>query len=392
VRLTYPWLLVLTLGFTETVSWGVLYYAFGVFVEPMEAELGWSRGQMTGAFSLALIVLAFAGVAAGQWLDRRGPRLLMTTGSVLGVGLVLLWSQVRDLGSFYLLWTLMGVCWSATLYSPAFATVTAWFRERRTEALTVVTLMAGLASTIFLPVTAWLVSALGWRSALVALAGILAVATILPHALVLRRAPAHEEHHEASLSLGDALRHPSFRWLALGFLCYALASGVNVHLVPYLSGRGFTLGAAATIAGLVGATQVVGRMFLAPLERRVEPTTLVAGVYALQPIALAVLLLFSAPFAPFLFVVLYGAGRGADTLVRNTTVARLYGARRFASIQGVLGLFITLGLAAGPVGLGALYDRLGGYELGFWLVAGASVVAVVAVTWGTRIGRQASDR
>src|SRR6185503_13754909 len=113
--------------------------------------------------------------------------------------------------------------------------------------------------------------------------------------------------------------------------------------------------------------------FLAPLERRVAATTLVAGVYALQPIALAVLVLFTGPLAPFVFVVLYGA-------------------RRFASIQGVLGLFITLGLAVGPVGLGALYDRLGGYELGFWLVAGASVVAVGAVTWGTRIGRPASER
>jgi MFS family permease len=384
VRLTYPWLLVLTLGFTETVSWGVLYYAFGVFVEPMEAELGWSRAQMTGAFSLALIVLAFAGVAAGQWLDRRGPRLLMTAGSVLGVALVLVWSQVRDLTSFYALWIAMGVCWSATLYSPAFATVTAWFRERRTEALTVVTLMAGLASTIFLPVTAWLVSALGWRSALFALAGILAVTTILPHALVLRRAPVHEEQHEASLSLGEALRHPSFRWLALGFLCYALANGVNVHLVPYLSGRGFTLGAAATIAGLVGATQVVGRIFLAPLERRASPSAIVAGVYGLQPMALAILLLVAGPIGVFAFVALYGAGRGADTLVRNTAVARMYGPRRFASIQGVLGLFITLGLAAGPVSLGAIYDRAGAYEPGLWAICAMSVVAMIAVVWATR--------
>ena len=391
-RLSYPWLLVLTLGFTETVSWGVLYYAFSVFLQPMQAELGWTRAQLTGAFSLALIVLAVAGVAVGQWLDRRGPRLLMTAGSVLGVALVLAWSRTADLVSFYVIWILMGLCWSATLYSPAFATVTAHFRERRTEALTVVTLMAGLASTIFLPLTAYLVSALGWHSALTALAAILAAATILPHALVLRRAPESAEHHEPSLSLGEALRHPSFRWLALGFFCYALANGVNVHLVPYLSGRGFDLGSAAAAAGLVGATQVVGRLLLAPLERRLAPSAVVAVVYALQPLGLFILLTFAGPAAAYVFVVLYGAGRGADTLIRNTAVARLYGPRRFASIQGVLGLAITLALAIGPVSLGAVYDRLGAYEPGFLFVCAASVVALFAVVLGTRTGPAASVR
>ena len=390
-RISYPWLLVITLGLTETVSWGVLYYAFSVFVGPMEAELGWDRAQLGGAFSVALVVLGIAGVAVGQWLDRRGPRLLMTAGSILGVVIVVAWSQVRDLGTFYLLWVLMGACWSATLYSPAFATVTAWFRERRIEALTVVTLMAGLASTIFLPLTAWLVSQLGWRQALLVLAAILAVATILPHALVLRGAPAYEEHREPSLSLGEALRHPSFRWLALGFFCFALGMGVNVHLVPYLSDHGFDLGTAATLAGLVGAMQLVGRILLAPLERRLPASLLVAGVYSLQPIALALLLLVKGTLIPFVFVALFGAGRGADTLIRNTVVARLYGPRRFASIQGVLNLIVTGAWAAGPVGLGLVYDRFGGYEPGFWFVAAASVVALAAVTWGTRAGRPASE-
>ena len=385
MRLSYPWLLTVTLGFTETVSWGVLYYAFSVLVAPMEADLGWSRAEITGAFSLALVTLALAGVGVGQWLDRRGPRLLMTAGSILGVVLVLAWSQVRDLASFYVLWVAMGLCWSATLYSPAFATVTAHFRERRTEALTVVTLMAGFASTIFYPVTAALVATLGWRDALVALAAILAVATILPHALVLRAAPVHAEHHEGSLSLGEALRHPSFRWIALGFALFALGSGLNVHVVPYLVGRGYELGTAAFVAGLVGAMQVVGRLSLAPLERRLSPAVVVGSVYGLQPVAIALLLLLSGPVAPFVFVVLFGASRGADTLIRNTLVARLYGPRRFASIQGVLQLAITAALAVGPVALGALYDRFGGYDVGFWLVAGASVVAAVAVSVATRV-------
>lgn len=388
--ISYPWLLALTLGFTETVSWGVLYYAFGVLVGPMQEELGWSRAELTGAFSLALVVLGLAGVPVGHWLDRRGPRLLMTAGSIIGVLLILAWSQVRDVATFYVLWLAMGLCWSATLYSPAFATVTAWFRERRTEALTVVTLMAGLASTIFLPLTAALVSALGWRSALVALAAILGVTTILPHALVLRAAPPSEEHgEERSFSLGEALRHPSFRWLAVGFFCFALAIGLNVHLVPYLVGRGYDLGTAAFVGGLVGAMQLVGRISLAPLERVLPFALVIAAVYVLQPLGIAILILSTGALAPYVFVVLFGAGRGADTLIRNTLVARLYGPRRFASIQGVLTLIITGAWAAGPVGLGAVYDRFGAYEPGLWFIAATSVIAAFAVSIGSRAASRA---
>ena len=365
------------------MSWGILYYAFSVFVEPMESELGWTRAQITGAFSLGLIVLGVVSIPVGHWLDERGPRLLMTAGSVLGVLLVVAWSRVTDLTSFYVVWILMGLCWSATLYSPAFATVTAHFRTRRLEALTVVTLVAGLASTVFYPLSAWLLATLGWREALVALAAILAVATIPLHALVLRPAPRHQvEAHEPSLSLGEALRHPSFRWLAVGFFCYALGIGVNVHLVPLLLTRGFDLGTAAALAGGVGVMQLVGRIFLAPLERTFSPTAVIVGVYALQPAAM-LLLLAGGPMAlVVVFVMLFGAGRGADTIIRNTAVARHYGPRRFASIQGVLSFVITFAWAGGPVALGAVYDRFGSYTLGLWAVLATSVVATVTVAVG----------
>ena len=364
------------------MSWGILYYAFSVFVEPMESELGWTRAQITGAFSLGLIVLGAVSIPVGHWLDERGPRLLMTAGSTLGVVLVVAWSRVADLVSFYAIWILMGLCWSATLYSPAFATVTAHFRERRLVALTVVTLVAGLASTVFYPVSAWLLASLGWRDALLVLAATLAVATIPLHAFVLRPAPRrHVGGHEPSLSLGEALRHPSFRWLALGFFCYAIGIGVNVHLVPLLLGRGLELATAAWLAGGVGAMQLVGRILLASLERRFPPTAVIATVYALQPLALLVLVGGSGA-ALYLFVALFGVGRGADTLIRNTAVARLYGVRRFASIQGVLSLVITVAWAGAPLGLGALYDATGSYQLGLWVVFVMSVVAAFAVTIG----------
>src|SRR5437762_11218919 len=125
-----------TLGITETVSWGVIYYAFTVYLAPMESELGWSRGDMTGAFSLGLLVAGLAAIPVGRWLDRHGPRLVMTLGSIAAVGLIAAWSQVSTLTQFYLLWAALGPIMAATLYDPAFATATKWFVRDRVRALT----------------------------------------------------------------------------------------------------------------------------------------------------------------------------------------------------------------------------------------------------------------
>src|SRR6266536_3603746 len=181
-KLYYGWVLVATLGVTETISWGILYYAFAVYLSPMETELHWSRGDMTGAFSLGLLLAGLAAIPIGRWLDRHGPRLVMTVGSLGGSVLVLAWSQVTSLDQLYLVWAAIGLTMAATLYDPAFATASKWFERQRVRALTIITLMAGFASTIFIPLAGWLVQVQGWRQSLVTLALILAVGTIAPHA------------------------------------------------------------------------------------------------------------------------------------------------------------------------------------------------------------------
>src|SRR5919112_5713910 len=185
----YGWRIASTLAFTETVSWGVLYYAFAVFLVPMHEEMGWSQTAITGAYSLGLLVSGLTAPLMGRWLDRHGPRGLMTLGSALGTVLLLAWASVDDLWVFYLVWVGIGLAMAATLYEPAFAVLTQWFERSRGRAFLLVTLAGGLASTIFLPLSAWLVGAQGWRGALLALAALLALLTIVPHALVLRRKP-----------------------------------------------------------------------------------------------------------------------------------------------------------------------------------------------------------
>ncbi len=158
---------------TEMVSWGVLYYAFPVLSGRIAAGTGWSPPALSGAFSAALVVSGLTGIGVGQWIDRHGPRWLRTLGSatatvaVVGVALAptLLW--------FTAAWVLAGAAMSAVLYPPAFAALTRWAGPRRVEALTLLTLAGGLASTIFAPMTAALAARLDWR-AVMAAAGLLA--------------------------------------------------------------------------------------------------------------------------------------------------------------------------------------------------------------------------
>ncbi len=126
---------------------------------PMQEELGWSRTALTGAYSVGLLVSALAAPLAGRWLDRHGPRGLMALGSALGSVLLLAWASIEHLWVLYLVWVGIGLATAATLYDPAFAVLAKWFERVRDRALLLVTLAGGLASTIFLPLFAWLVGA-----------------------------------------------------------------------------------------------------------------------------------------------------------------------------------------------------------------------------------------
>jgi MFS family permease len=406
-NLYYGWVLVVTLAITETTSWGILYYAFTVFLTPMQQEFGWSRAAMTGAFSLALLISGLAGVPAGRWLDRQGPRLLMTAGSCAAALLVLAWAGVQSLTGLYLVWAGIGVTLAAVLYEPAFVVVATWFRRKRGRALTVLTFIAGFASVIYIPLAGWLVQTQGWRAALITLAIILAVGTIPLHALILRRRPSdmgllpdgepapnepiphsafripHSE--ERSVGVRAAVRGAAFWLLTAAFFLSQLGVGaVFVHLVPYLTDRGYSAAFAATATGLVGVMALPGRLVLTPLGDRLPRSLVTAFIFALQTFALLALLLVQGTAGVIAFVVLFGAGFGAVTPARAALVAEFYGPEHYGAITGLMAFFLTGARALAPVGAGLVYDSAGSYLPVFWGLVVASAVAAVAVLLAER--------
>lgn len=397
-RWFYGWTIVGTLAVTETVSWGILYYAFSIFLVPMQTELGWSASATTGAYSLALLISGLVAPFVGIWIDRRGARLLMTGGSILGTLLMLAWSRVDSLFAYYAIWIGLGLAMATTLYDPAFAAVTAWFEQKRSRAILIVTLAAGFASTIFLPVTGWLEQSLGWRDALTTLAVVLGVLTIVPHALVLRRSPddiglhvdgmpSRELTHQTAsiagprpMTLGDALGHTAFWWITVAFFFETLSTvAVGTHLIPYLVDRGEKTEYAAAIVGLIGAAQVASRIVATMVGSRVSAASLTALIFALQACAIAVLLQWQTHVGLIVAVLLLGAGRGAVTLMRAGLVADLFGRPNYGAISGKLSLFLTGAKSLAPVGAGIAYSFWGDYRPVFWTLAGISLIGAVAM-------------
>lgn len=393
----YGWPLLIGTALAQVTTWGILYYGFAVFLVPTGAEMGWSRAAMTGAFSLALLCAAVAGLPVGRWLDRHGPRVLMTAGSCAAALLVVAWSRVETLVGFYLIWAGLGVALAATLYEPAFWLVAAWFRRQRSLALTVLTFIGGFASVIYVPLAAWLVSVQGWRAALLTLAVILALGTIAPHALLLRRRPedlgllpdgavaplpdaAVAPAVERSATLREALHGGAFWCLALAFFFGNLATAaVFVHLIAYLTERGYSATFAASATGLIGIMGLPGRLFFTPLGGWLPRRVVTAGLFASQALALIVLLLAGSTAGVVLFVVLFGAGFGAITPARAALIADFYGPAHYGRIGSVLALFQSGARAVAPVGAGLLYTVAGGYGPVFWLLTVGAVVSAVAV-------------
>ena len=399
--LYYGWIIALALAITETVSYGVLFYAFPVFIAPMEAEFGWSRGALSGAFSLSLLITGLVALPVGYWLDKRGARLLMTAGSIGATVMVLLWSQVTSFAGFVAVMALMGFFGAAILYEPAFAVIATWFAHKRGAAMAVVTFIAGFASTIFTPLSHVLLEAVGWRGAILTLAIILGAVTIPLHAIFLRRRPADlglETDGEASagavgkspaVNLRAVLRSRYFWLLTMAFSLSTLSiSAVRIHFIPLLISVNIQPGSAALASGAIGVMQVVGRMIFAPVERRYSSRTMTIGVFALLTISLTILLLGSAPFLIALFVALFGMAIGTHTLTRPLIVADTYGAAFYGRISSTMVIFLTLAGTTSPFAAGLLFDLFGSYNPMLILAAGFSLLSIIFIWLLPRDGLQ----
>jgi MFS family permease len=378
------WYLVLALAVAQLVSWGSVYYSFSLLILPMEAELGWSRSAINGALSFGLLTAGLSAYSVGSWIDRRGGRVLMAGGTLLASALLAVWSQVETLAVFYLVWGGLGFAMAATLYEPVFVVLTRKFPRSFRTRITVLTLIAGFASTVFVPLTQILVQGHGWRGALLILAAINLAVCLPIHAFWLRdgagHVPATPPPVDRAELLRRALRHPVFWGLALCLTAYnATFSALSFHLIPLLAERGFNPSLAIAAVALIGPSQVAGRLIVFLFARRL-PTALTGRIILLGlPTALALLIRFpDSTSALFLAAIYYGGANGIMTIVRSAAVPDMMWRDGYGSINGVLAFPAMAAQALAPLGAALIWSISGGYDAVLWALLVVSTIAAMA--------------
>lgn len=355
---------VATLAVSQTLVWAGFFYSFPATLLRWEADLGWSKAELTLAFTLAVLASAIGAPISGKIIDRGHGARLMGAATVLGGLALMVLSQVQALPAFYTLWIVIGLAMSGSLYDACFALITHVRGATARPAIVRITLVAGLAGTVSFPVVHVLSDAMGWRMAF-ALISVAMIVCVAPMQYLGARglgagAPSQSVSGLEDVPIG---RNPVFWLLGLGFACIALVHGATLqHLLPMLTERGVPLGFAVLVASLVGPMQVVGRLVMVALERTAPAATFLYGAFAVMAAAITLLLLAGDNTALILcFVLLFGSAWGLVSILRPVIARELLGQANFGSKSGYLTLIFQTSVASSAL-FGALIWSLAGYE------------------------------
>ena len=391
------------LSLPQLISWGSVFYGFALLMEPLERDLGMGRAESSLAFSLALLVEGLMAWPVGRWIDRGLERRVMAGGSLLLAAGLLLHSQVNSLAGFYAVWALLGAGMACALYMPSFAVVTRRYPHDFRRAIITLTFLGGLASTVFIPLTDWLINHQGWRQAVVWLGGLQLLVCLPLHLHLLRDAPppapaprGPRPAGPAAVSTGEGvaqlMRRPTF-WLVACFsvLLMSVTTAVPAHMVPLLRESGLSPAWVVALPASMGVVQVLGRLLLFFFEKHFDVHLANRLIPCLIPLGLVILLLGHGMTAmAWLFAALYGLGNGMLTIVKGTAIAQYVSREHAATLNGALGVPSALARASAPLLLGLMWQADTGYRNGLLCLLAVAVIAVLALVQAQRLHLRAN--
>ena len=368
-------LTVAALGTTQTLAWASSYYLPAILAAPIATGLHVSKSLFFGFFSASLLLQAALGPAIGRAIDRSGGRgILVLSNLVLAAGLV--WLGLAS-GPIALAgaWIVLGLGMAMGLYDPAFAALTALYGREARGAITGITLIAGFASTVGWPVSAWLNDSFGWRGACFGWAALNLLVCLPINRLLIPR-PAASSTTAATQSTAAT---PANGMIVLGFVFGAVGfvtGAMAAHLPQLLELAGASATAAIAAAALMGPAQVVARLFEFGVLKRLHPLVSTQIALILHPLGAALLGLFGGPAAAG-FAMLHGGGNGLLTISRGTLPLALYGPVGYGRRTGIIVAPARVTTAVAPLLFGLMMSRMG---LGALVVsAGLSLAALAAL-------------
>ncbi len=375
---------VLVLGVAQTLAWGSSYYLPAVLAEPMAKGLGVDIPDIFLAFSLAMLVSAVVGPIAGRAIDRWGGRpVLMLVNFVFALGLAGL-ALAQTYSQLLLAWCVLGVAMGSGLYEAAFATLVRLFRDQSRAPITGITLIAGFASTVGWPLTAWMEVHWGWRGACWGWVALHLLVALPLNAWVSGAKPLSAVAHYASapaVSSTDDPEPPPVDWriwwgLAYSFgVAWFVSTAMAAHFPRVLQLAGLGLAAAVAMGALIGPAQVGARWLEFSLIRKSHPLVSARLAALAHPLGVVLMVTLGAPWAA-VFAVLHGAGNGVLTIAKGTLPLVLMGPSAYGHRQGWLMVPARIAQAAAPWLFGVCLDRWGLAALGLTVALSLSAAAV----------------
>jgi MFS family permease len=394
------------LSLAQMISWGSTIYWFPLVMPEVERSLGLTRAQSSLGISLALISEGICGFFVGRQIDRGRARIIMTLGS-LWVGLSLcLHSLVTTVTQFYIVWCCIGAGLSTVLYTPLFAVATRRYPDSFRRAIITITFLGGLASTVFIPLSAWLVQFWGWQNTCLVLGGFHLLVCLPIHWLLLRGEPktaisnlsnntlidnntaSTESSTTATLAsslppaipLATLLYSKPFIALSLFMvLGLSISAAIPPHLISLLRERGLSEAWAIGIPAMIGMLQVLGRVVILWMDGKLNEHQVNRWIVLLMPIAIGFLLIpVTSPTIALIFACVFGIANGSMTIVKGTAIARYVNRENVAALNGILSLPIAIGRAAAPLILGLLWMPGIGYQWGVIFMFAASCFGFAA--------------
>jgi MFS family permease len=402
----YGWLIVAVVFVTMGIGVNART-AFSLLYPPILDEFGWERGLTAGAFSFGFLVSAVLTPVMGRMMDRRGPRVVIELGIFLmAAGFLLAPLTTAPWHLYATLGVLVGGGSVCLGYSGQSLFLPNWFVRRRGLAISMAFSGVGIGSIILLPWVQVLIEQAGWRTACLAMGGLIVVA-LAPINLLLRKRPedvglrpdgdgASGGAAQPSASnvvdaawastdwtLARALATARFWWIALGYFCALYVwYAVQVHQTKYLVEIGFSPALAAWALGLVSLAGVPGQILLGYISDRVgrEMVWAVGNFgFAICCLALIALAQFPSPVLLYVMVAAQGGLGYGLTSVIAAIVAEIFQGEHYGTIFGTLMLAAIIGGGAGPWATGYIYDALGAYTIGLWICVALTGVSALAI-------------
>jgi MFS family permease len=380
------WIIVAVLFATLFLIWGPVN-ASSVFFLPVVKHFGWSRALFSLLAATAPLAAGFSSPAIGSLLDRYGERRIMIAGATMVALSFLALSRADSAAAFFVIFIVLGVGITGSTIIPTALVITNWFRERRGLALGIAFAgipLGGTGVTIF---ASWIVQRSGFRAGYLAMAIPIVVVVIPLLALFMRTAPEAEETRPASgapeaelsgLEVREALGSRSFWMIAVAEVFFATAGvGLRVHLVPFLTGIGYSPTLAAEILGAMFIFSAIGSSMMGALADRLGGRVTLSLVFFAGAAGIAALLGASHLIAVGAFVVIFGLVR--ETHIVPIVITESLGAKRLGALLGLLALFTTFGFAAGPVIAGRIFDRTGSYTGALLLFVALAIISMLAM-------------